>query len=146
MMMCYVVRGAGTSWEFLQMKRAKGRYLGGTWQTVAGKIEAGETAWQAALRELREETGLEAEELYCLDRVNSFYVHGDDTLWHAAVFCAIVDARKPVRINEEHEEWRWIERKEAEGSFLWPSDREGVRQVCEEILDNGAAKGYMRVK
>ncbi len=33
---------------------------GGYWHTIAGGVEPGETAVEAARRELREETGLEA--------------------------------------------------------------------------------------
>ncbi len=44
--------------ELLQIRRAKPPLMG-TWQPVMGHIEAGETAVQAALRELREETGLD---------------------------------------------------------------------------------------
>ena len=45
--------GGGT--EFLQLRRAPGEYLAGTWQTIYGGIHEGEKAYQTALRELREE-------------------------------------------------------------------------------------------
>ena len=47
----------GSGPELLQIKRARDP-LKDTWQPVMGHIEPGETAVQAALRELREETGL----------------------------------------------------------------------------------------
>lgn len=45
--------------RMLLLKRAKA-HLQHEWCHVAGGIEAGETAWQAALREIAEETGLAA--------------------------------------------------------------------------------------
>lgn len=52
-----VLRGAGDATRVLLLQRA-GKYLHGVWSYVAGHIEAGETAAQAARRELAEETGL----------------------------------------------------------------------------------------
>ena len=45
--------------EVLLLKRAQTQV--GTWCQIAGGIEDGETAWQTALRELDEETGLQEE-------------------------------------------------------------------------------------
>ena len=44
----------------LVAKRADDTHLGGTWEFPGGKIEAAEEPLAAALRELREETGLAA--------------------------------------------------------------------------------------
>jgi len=44
----------------LVSRRGEAQHLGGTWEFPGGKIEEGEEPADAALRELREETGLEA--------------------------------------------------------------------------------------
>ncbi len=41
-----------------------------TWSQISGGIEAGETAWQAALREVQEETGITLDEI-CLPMLTS---------------------------------------------------------------------------
>src|SRR5256885_1511566 len=99
---CFVLRPAGSSHEFLQILRAKGKYMGETWQLVCGAIEPNETAWQAALRELREETGLTPTEFYLLDVVNTFYLAKTDSIMHSPMFCAIVAADADVQLNDEH--------------------------------------------
>ena len=45
----------------LVARRAKAQHLAGAWEFPGGKIETGEDPAQAALRELREETGLTAD-------------------------------------------------------------------------------------
>ena len=59
------MRQVGGKHEVLLLKRTD--TLVGEWCQVAGKIEEGETAWQAALRELNEETGLTPTTFYSAD-------------------------------------------------------------------------------
>ncbi len=58
--------------EILLIRRGKAPRLG-EWSIPGGRIEWGETCEQAALRELREETGVEAELMGLLDVVDGFF-------------------------------------------------------------------------
>ena len=53
-------------------RRAPGKSCAGTWENSGGAVQAGETSLQAIVRELREETGITADEsefeLLCSDR------------------------------------------------------------------------------
>ncbi len=147
-MICvYIVRpdAYGQSVEFLQLKRAKEDYLGGTWQTVYGTSEPGETAVEAALREMKEETNLTPAEFYRIGIASTFYTNNNDTTWIVPTFCAFVKREDEVKINEEHEEIRWIPRAEIQQAFMWPSDRQAVESLCADILDNSPAKAYLRI-
>lgn len=147
MVSCFVVRPgeSANSHEFLQLRRAAHDFMGGAWSTVRGKIERGETAWAAALRELQEEAGIIPSEYYQLDTVDVFYLHGDDTLWHCPGFCAVVGRDATVTLNPEHDAFRWIDRSRATDDFMWPGERLQIAELCREILDNGAAKPYLRI-
>ena len=64
--------------KLLMTRRAKGKSFAGTWENSGGAAQAGETSRQAIARELREETGIQAEEsefeLISSDRDNhTFY-------------------------------------------------------------------------
>jgi dATP pyrophosphohydrolase len=148
MITCYVVRPteAGGPAEFLQLRRAKGEFLEGVWGPVHGRIERGETAWQAALRELREEAGLTPLEFYQLDTINQFYLVPGDCVWHVPGFCAVVGREATIKLNEEHDDFRWIDRSRIDQDFLWPGERRQVRELAREILDNGPAKSYLRIQ
>ncbi|MBC8108804.1 MAG: NUDIX domain-containing protein [Anaerolineae bacterium] len=143
---CFVIRpSADGSHEFLQVFRARGKYMGETWQLVTGGIDEGETAWQAALRELTEETGLAPVEFYQVDVMNTFYLAATDSISMSPMFCAIVSAGASVTLNHEHTEFRWVPRDKMESSVMWPGERAALRELCREILDNGPAKPYLKI-
>ncbi len=119
--------------------------MGGTWQAVSGGVKAGETAWQAAVRELKEESSLTPAELYRLPVVNTFYISEGDTLWHSVPFCAIVAAGATVSLNQEHDAVRWVPRERAADAFMWATDRLAIAELCRTILDDGEAKPYLRI-
>ena len=125
MVNCYVVRpgeSPGTH-ELLQLRRAPGEALAGAWSVVRGGIEKDETAWQAALRELHEETGLRPIEFYQLDTIDLFYLASNDGLWHVPGFCAVVDRDATITLKAEHDAFRWVARDRIDAYFLWPGER-----------------------
>ena len=144
---CHVVRpdASGRSHEFLQLRRAARDYMGGTWQSVRGTFKPGETAGQAALRELHEETGLTPVEFYRLSLLESFYLVHDETVWHCPCFVAVVQRDAPVVLNEEHEAFRWTPRERIDAETMWAGERQVVAEICRDVLDGGPAKPYLRL-
>ena len=149
MVSCFVVRpdASGTSHEFLQLRRAAGDYMGSTWQIIRGTSDPGETAPQAALRELREEAGLVPREFYRLTHLEVFYIPAEDTIWHCPGFCAVVGRDADVRLNPEHDAARWVPRSQIESVSMWASELPAIADLCRNILDDdGPAKPYLRIE
>lgn len=147
MVAVYVVRpdATGGSHELLQLRRAAGDYMGGTFQTVSGTSEPGETASQAALRELREETGLAPAEFYRLGSCETFYIPAGETVWLCPAFCAVVARDARVALNDEHDDLRWVPVAGAEDFFMWSSQWPSLDEIRRVILGNGPAKPHLRI-
>src|SRR6185295_18161373 len=58
----FVIAGTGPAARILLLKRRNPPV--GAWCPVSGRIEQGEVAWQTALREIEEETGLKDGALF----------------------------------------------------------------------------------
>src|SRR5436305_6696236 len=129
-------RGGGV--EVLALRRAPGGRSPGSWETVHGHIEAGETPVEAALRELREETGLEPARLYNLSRVEAFYHHRTDEIALIPVFAGVVDAGAEARPSSEHDRVEWLAPALAVGRFAWPRERRALDDVL-SLLGSGDA-------
>jgi dATP pyrophosphohydrolase len=147
MITVFVVRPdeAGDSHEFLQLHRIPGDYMGGTWQIIRGGVESGETYVEAALRELGEEAGLVPAEFYRLGTVETFYTTFEDTLWHAPAFCAIVPRAAQVKLNDEHDAYRWVHRQRIEVELMWASERQLLRDLARDILEDSETKSMLRI-
>lgn len=116
----------------------------GTWLPVGGELELGETPSEAAVRELREETGL-AGRFPALERaldgvpdgLIGYEEHqaGSKGRHLNFVFVADVDGDAAVIPNDELVEWRWVDRA-ALGALDSPLN---VRQFGYVALDAAPA-------
>ncbi len=134
----YLLRPGGSGLEVLVLRRAAGGRSPGSWETVHGHIEPGETPVQAALRELREETGLEPARLYNVSRVEAFYRHQSNEIVLIPVFAGVVEARAAARHSAEHDRAEWLAPSEASARFAWPRERRALDDVL-SILRSGDA-------
>jgi dATP pyrophosphohydrolase len=88
---------------------------------VAGKIGDGEQAWQAAVRELWEETGLAPQALFAIPSMNQFYEWQTDRVQSIPAFAAAVSG--DPTLNEEHDLFEWLTAVEAAERLEWPEQR-----------------------
>lgn len=91
--------------EILVMKRAMGA-LTGAWYFPGGSLEAGESPADGARREIREETGLDVDDLR-LFRVWHYVAEEAAPAVAISFTCSVPPGTEPT-INEEHAAARWV--------------------------------------
>ena len=69
----YVYRIVEGEPQFLLFLRSAKKIYARQWRMIGGKVEQGEKYWEAALRELKEETGLIPSRFWTIPSINSFY-------------------------------------------------------------------------
>jgi 8-oxo-dGTP pyrophosphatase MutT (NUDIX family) len=143
----YALRGAGESLEVLVLRRGPRGRCPGSWETVHGTIEAGETPVDASLRELREETGLAAERLYNVSRTEAFYQHRTDEVALIPVFAAFVAAGATPMLSAEHDRAEWLPPDAAAPRWAWPRERRAMEDILSIVGggDAGLLEDVLRV-
>jgi dihydroneopterin triphosphate diphosphatase len=127
----------GGSREYLLLRRVAGH--GGFWQSVTGSLEEGETHAQAAVREVKEETGIHCTEgeLINLDLVNTFEIapawrsrYAPGITRNEEVCFALKVDKCEVRVDPlEHEEYVWVDYDEAARMLYWNSNKRAFAAV-----------------
>jgi len=129
-----VLEDGPTQPKMLLLRRAS-EYLNGEWCHVAGKLETGETAGQAVLREIREETGLSVSRLFSADFCEQFYETHKNAICIVPAFVAYVDADQEVQLNEEHDTCRWVLLAEAAELVPFGGQRKLYAEIQREFID-----------
>ena len=100
------------------------------WDYPKGHLEEGETNWQAAVRELREETGIKQ-----VDRVGKFE-HPLHYFFHSAkkgyinktvTFFLGCTKALAVKLSDEHENFAWLPYEEALERLTYKNARETLQ-------------------
>jgi dATP pyrophosphohydrolase len=121
----------------------------GWWQSVTGSQEPGETLEQTAIREVAEETGIDARQCALSDwRLQNRYEIYDCYRHRYApgtthnsehVFGLMLPETRPVTVAErEHLAWQWKPWQEAAESCFSASNTEAIRQLPSRCLQRTA--------
>lgn len=131
----YVFNRKSKEIRFLLLKRAKTKIYEHLWQGVAGKIEAGEAAWEAAIRELKEETGFEPVRIFVADHVSKFYEAHGDWVNMVPVFGIEVEDEEVI-LSDEHCEFKWVDFNTAHQTLIWSGQKDGIAAVFNMLNSN----------
>jgi len=105
------------------------------WQTITGTLEEDENAFDAAKRELKEESGLIIDTWYKLPYLGGFYDLRRDTVESVPTFAVVLEDFRNIIISEEHTEFSWLKNSELEHFFPIPDHVNGAIQL-EKIIRN----------
>jgi len=105
-----------------------------TFYLPGGGAEKGESQKNAAIRELKEETGLVPLHLWVVPNVNSFYSQDNDSISLIPVFVAQVSEDAEVIISDEHSEYFWTDGKHDQTLLAWEGQRKSVKLIEEYFL------------
>ena len=132
--------------EFLLLKRSPEQYYPNLWQMVSGKIKENETAYQSALREIKEETGLTPEKLWVAPTVNSFYSPDKDYISILPVFAARLSDNSTIKLSKEHTEYKWVDTEEVKQLLAWDGQRKSVDVIVDYVLNRNSFLNFIEVK
>jgi 8-oxo-dGTP diphosphatase len=123
--------------KILLLKRSNqvGTYRG-LWGGVAGYVEELEDPYDTALKEIQEEAGVNLESLELVHKGNpiefSDTYDGKRYNWIVYPFLFHIQAKELVRIDWEHEEYRWVHPSEVKKLDTVP----GLDDVIRQLLGN----------
>jgi len=106
------------------------------WDYPKGHLEKGETPWQAAVRELREETGIRQ-----VDRVGpfrhamhyAFYSKKKGPVAKTVTFFLGRTRKETVRLSDEHEGYAWLPYDKALRRLTYDIAREMLTAACQAL-------------
>src|SRR5215210_6811686 len=108
------------------------------WQLPKGIVDPGETPQVAAVREVREEAGVETELIKLIETIEYWYrsaKYGKPVRYHKFVHFYLVEYKSGDVANHDHEveEARWVSFDEALELLDFKSERDGVEKAREMI-------------
>ena len=123
------------SYNVLLMKRAT-RILKDMWCYIGGSLEQGEKAWEAAIREIKEETGITNVTLYSSNTFDQIYSPLDNYIYIAPVFVGFIEENQDVVLNNEHSEYKWLSFDEARELVTLPGNEEVLTFIEKYFVKN----------
>jgi len=112
--------------KVLFLRRAQTAYGDGGWCLPGGKIDYGETVEQAAIKELREETALEARDPRFLFYQDS--LPPEPASMHCINFYFECEALGKLEMNPESSDWAWTGPDELDSLDIVFRNDEGLRR------------------
>jgi len=133
-------------WYLLLRRSKTERIYPGIWQFITGSVEEHESAVEAALRELAEETALTPKAFWVVPHVSIFYDQSYDSVNLSPLFAAQVNLGVTPRMSPEHFEFGWFSFEDAKRLLVWPGQRQGLQIVHDYIVRGESVVKLTRIR
>jgi len=143
---CHVAFKEGDDYKLLALKTSEDKKVyPNIWQCVTGKINANEKPYEAAIRELKEETGIKSKSMYVIDEVSFYYEAAYDRMNIIPIFGIIASSNK-IRLSDEHQAYKWITSNEILKTFLWNKQKDGAVSFYKMLTKEQKKLNFCKVK
>ncbi|AAL62659.1 diadenosine 5'5'''-P1,P4-tetraphosphate pyrophosphohydrolase (mutT/nudix family protein) [Pyrobaculum aerophilum str. IM2] len=111
-------------------------YPAGHWDFPKGNVELGETPEQAALREIKEETGLDAELLPGFKvEVEYVYTRGGRRVLKKVIYFLAQAKSRDVKLSWEHVGYAWLPFEQAMARATYKSTKEVLAKAHKKLME-----------
>lgn len=115
------------------------------WNFPKGRLEASERSWQAAIREVGEETGLKPSELKFIENFKAyerFVMGGGRSQAFKIVILYLAETRQPrVTVSHEHEGYGWFTFSEARKAMSKYPENIRILTTAYDFLKKSPVRG-----
>jgi 8-oxo-dGTP diphosphatase len=108
----------------LAMRRASHKPLAGKWEFPGGKLEEGESADDALIREIKEELDIDIHNLELFDHSTTILPD-----WEVELSCYLVQSDVEPSESTDHDQLIWLKREELESLDWSDADLPAVRKL-----------------
>ncbi|MCF8241857.1 MAG: NUDIX pyrophosphatase [Melioribacteraceae bacterium] len=142
----HIIRLRNDELEFLLLRRSAHEKYADIWQMVTGSTDGDEKAYETALREIKEETNLLPQKFWVVPHMNSFYSHERNYVCMVPVFVCLVDENDIVKISDEHDEYKWVDKTAAKKLLAWQGQRQSVDIIYEYFMFEKSLLNFVEIK
>src|SRR3989344_8081647 len=129
-------REGGSEIKFLILYHGRGY-----WNFPKGKIESEEKSWEAAVREVHEETGLKLSDLKFRKNFKAYekfiFQRQKERVFKIVIFYLAEGKRAEIRLSKEHDGFGWFTHKEAMKLLNKYHENQKVLTQAYEFVKNG---------
>ncbi len=111
------------------------KYPKGYWGFSHGMIEKGESSYDAAVREFKEETGLEIKKIFeGFKEISGFFYRKEGKIVHKEVTFYLGEAEEGEVKLTEHSDFGWFSFEEATEKLQFKNDKEILKKANDFLL------------
>lgn len=106
---------------------------GKVWSLPKGIVEKDESSEEAAIREIKEETGVDGEIIDELGEVSYWFIHKNEKYFKRVKYFLVKYTGGDINPDEEVDTAQWLSPKESLEKLTYKSDREILKKALEKI-------------